>query len=317
MVTSGLGSDQTKRYKSNLVACMNFLYKPSEKYPKTHNFTDEELFTLTPEHIFKYMAHKAYGKIDPNFNTDFPTKSQSSTLKFAKKAISYYIPNRLLHWNEQTKQGNLSRSNLVNELIKTVKKKEVRRQGRVLSAQRPMESTEFIELIMQLRADTCPSHKYTLAAYFIFQYNLMVRLDDVKNFKLEDLTPSLEYKYVLKSKTCWSKNVLEERDAPDQILLGAMYKKFCVLVTLAVHLEHGLMNGTLGSNADGGAASSEVTLLFGVEKHHVLTQLQQILQALDFPNARPGLLGSHSIHKFTATYARRNRCSRDDVDTRG
>jgi hypothetical protein len=207
----------------------------------------------------------------------------------------------------------------VNELIKTVKKKEVRRQGRVLSAQRPMESTEFIKLIMRLQADTRPSHKYTLAAYFIFQYNLMARLDNVKNFKLEDLTPSLEYKYVLKSKMCRSKNVLEERDALDQILLGAMHKKLCVLVALAVHLEHGLMNGTLGSNGDGGAASSEeVTSLFGVEKHYVLTQLQQTLQAPgDFPNARPGLLGSHSICKFTATYARRNECSRDDVDTRG
>jgi hypothetical protein len=188
-----------------------------------------------------------------------------------------------------------------------VKKKEVRRQGRVLSsAQRPMESTEFIELITQLRADTHPSHKYTLAAYFIFQYHLMARLDDVKNFKLEDLTPSLEYKYVLKSKMCWRKNVLEERDAPDQILLGAMHKKFCALVALAGHLEHGLINGTLESNADnGGAASSEeVTLLFSVEKHYVSNQLQQILQAPNFSNAQPGLLGSHSIHKFTATYAR-------------
>ncbi len=108
MVTSGLGSDQTKRYKSNLIACMNFLCDPSKKYPKTHNFTDEELFTLTPEHIFKYMAHKAYGKIDPNFNIDLPTKSQSSTLKFSKKAISYFMPNRLLLWNKQIKQRNLS-----------------------------------------------------------------------------------------------------------------------------------------------------------------------------------------------------------------
>jgi hypothetical protein len=53
MVTSGLGSDQTKRYKSNLVAYMNFLRKPSKKYPKTHNFTDEELFTLKME---KYLS---------------------------------------------------------------------------------------------------------------------------------------------------------------------------------------------------------------------------------------------------------------------
>ena len=85
-----------------------------------------------------------------------------------------------------------------------------------------------------------------------------------------------------------------------------------------MHLEHGLMNGTLGSNADGGGATnSEVTSLFGVEKHYVSTQLQQILEAPDFPNAWPGLLGSHSIRKFTATYARRNGCSRDDVDMRG
>jgi hypothetical protein len=232
------------------------------------------------------MAHKAYGKIDLNFDLNHPTKSQSSTLQFTKKAISYYIPNRLLHWNEQTQQGNLSQSNLVNGLIKTVKKKEVRRQGRVSSVQRPMESTEFIELITQLRVDTHPSHKYTLAAYFIFQYNLMARLDDVKNFKLEDLTPSLEYKYLLKSKMCWSKNVLEERDLLDQILLGAMHNFFYVLVGLTVHLGHTLKNSTLGSNADdGGTASSEVTLLFGVEKHHVSNQLQQILQALDFPNA--------------------------------
>jgi hypothetical protein len=36
-----------------------------------------------------------------------------------------------------------------------------------------------------------------------------------------------------------------------------------------------------------------------------------------FPSAWPGLLGSHSIQKFTAMYARRNGCSRDDVDIRG
>ena len=29
---------------------------------------------------------------------------------------------------------------------------------------------------------------------------------------------------------CWSKNVQEERDAPDQILLGAMDLCYCVLV---------------------------------------------------------------------------------------
>jgi hypothetical protein len=46
------------------------------------------------------------------------------------------------------------------------------------------------------------------------------------------------------------------------------------------------MNGTLGSNADGAAVSSEETSLFGVEKHYVAKKLQEILQLPDFPNAQ-------------------------------
>ena len=35
----------------------------------------------------------------------------------------------------------------------------------------------------------------------------------------------------------WSKNVLEERDAPDQIILGAFNSFFCCLLGLAIYLE--------------------------------------------------------------------------------
>ena len=37
---------------------------------------------------------------------------------------------------------------------------------------------------------------------------------------------------------CWSKNINEERDAPKQILLGAMNPKYCVLLKLGCYLEH-------------------------------------------------------------------------------
>ena len=37
---------------------------------------------------------------------------------------------------------------------------------------------------------------------------------------------------------CWSKNVLEKRDAPDQILvLGAMDRRYCILLALGIFLE--------------------------------------------------------------------------------
>ena len=36
---------------------------------------------------------------------------------------------------------------------------------------------------------------------------------------------------------CWSKNVLEERDAPDQNIIGSMDRQYCILLALAIFLE--------------------------------------------------------------------------------
>ena len=54
--------------------------------------------------------------------------------------------------------------------------------------------------------------KYTLSAYFIFQFHMIGRLDDVMNFTVGDLTPNPEYPGTLKCRMCWSKNVREERE---------------------------------------------------------------------------------------------------------
>jgi hypothetical protein len=99
------------------------MYHPSE----------EELFTLTPEDIYAFLATKGYGVTNPS-PTAHPTNGRSASLEFSKKAISYFMPNRLIVWNQRTREGNLTRSNIVNELIKRVKKQEIRRQGRTSQA---------------------------------------------------------------------------------------------------------------------------------------------------------------------------------------
>jgi hypothetical protein len=144
-------------------------------------------------------------------------------LEFAKKAISYFMPNRLMVWNQRTREGNPTRSNVVNELIKRVKKQEVMRQGRRSQARQPLEEAKFRELIRRVYASS-PAHtqRYSAAAFYIFQFHLIGRLDNVAKFKLRDLTPCIDYPFCLQSKMCWSKNVLEERDAPNQIIIGAM-----------------------------------------------------------------------------------------------
>eukprot|EP00957_Ditylum_brightwellii_P162640 12384492-Ditylum_brightwellii.AAC.1 len=140
----------------------------------------------------------------------------------------------------------------------------------------------------------------------------MARVDDVGNFKMEDLTASVDYPFTLQSKMCWSKNVLEERDAPEQVIFGANNPNFCAILGLAIHLEHGLKDGSvLGDDDHAGP------LLFGISKHVATKQMGDVVNDELFPRTQAGLLGTHSLQKLPATYARRNGCGRDDVDVNG
>ena len=118
---------------------------------------------------------------------------------------------------------------------------------------------------------------------------------------------------------------MEERDAPEQVIFGANDPSFCAILSLAIHLEHGFKNGRLGGHGDNRAAMDNNQaedfdlnlLLFGISKAVATSNLIDIVTDEDFPTTHPGLLGTHSIRKLPATYARRNGCGRDDVDVRG
>ena len=117
-------AENLTRYKKCLVSLYNNAFDTD--YSKDHQFTDEELFALQPEHVYSYFCQMTYGTPTP-LETDRPSKCRSSTLEFAKKAISSFMPNRLLAWNAQSVTGNPTRSVQVNDLIKRVKKEEVRK----------------------------------------------------------------------------------------------------------------------------------------------------------------------------------------------
>jgi hypothetical protein len=139
---------------------------------------------------------------------------------------------------------------------------------------------------------------------------MIARVDNCTRFKLEDLTPScLEYKFCLQSNMCWSKNVLEERDAPEQIVIGSGDATFCVLLTLGTYLEDAFMSGSF---------NLDEPFLFGMKKAKAAGIFASITSADNFPLVdlrKP--VGTHSNRKFASTYARRHGCSRDDVDARG
>ena len=91
---------------------------------------------------------------DPEPN-DNPTEGRSSALTFAQKAISYFMPNKLMSWNVLANPpvGNPTKSVVVNNLIMIVNKREVRRQGKRSQARKPFTEDEY-EFAMR-KMDSC------------------------------------------------------------------------------------------------------------------------------------------------------------------
>ena len=62
-----------------------------------------------------------------------------------------------------------------------------------------MELSEFHKLITKCRS--LPENhvgRYTGAAYFLFLFHIVARLDDVANFKCEDIMVNMEFPFTLK-----------------------------------------------------------------------------------------------------------------------
>ena len=81
-----------------------------------------------------------------------------------------------------------------------------------------------------------------------------------------------------------------------------------VSLGLASHLEH--VRLTINQNSS--------PLPSGVPKRHIQAFLDEVVNQEEFPLfIANSPKGAHSITKFLTTYARRNGCSKDDVDARG
>jgi hypothetical protein len=114
------------KYHAVLVRFMTFTN--GETYGDDHQFVQDELAPLTPDDVTRWLCEQAYGTTEPAPDAN-PTNARSASLMFWKKAISFFMPNKLMPWDAITGHGNPTRSIEVNEFIKKVKTKEVRKQG--------------------------------------------------------------------------------------------------------------------------------------------------------------------------------------------
>ena len=292
---------------------MSFVHAGRE-YQPSHVWTRDELLAVTPDIIVRYIKLKVYGSEDAQADVTPPLYYRSSTIKFWKKAWSYFMLNQMTPWNKIAGMGNPTRSIAVNKIIKAMKKMESARLGRPSNARQAFRSMEYEQVIEILGAQTGEPGIW-LAAYLEFQLSMIARIDDTAKFRAPDLQPLEDFPFFgVTARLCWSKNCYKERDAPTQILFGAEDWRYCVLSLLASWLElHFLLNPEPNEYFFGAFGMTDPITI----KNSAGYYLRKIIKDEDFIRAVIGQLGSHSNRKFGVTYARKSGCSKDDTNFRG
>jgi hypothetical protein len=224
----------------------------------------------------------------------------------------------------------------VNSLIKRVRKKEARKQGVKSQARRPILGQEFValhELLNQHDGRRRNGNqggrvcwkRYGISAMVNFQFHLIARVDDTTQLVLEHIRVHDNFPNCLKTRLNWSKNVNDDRDAPWQIVLGSINPVYCVLSSLALWLELNLKSNPVAmSSPYEFCISDDIRMPEGGLKSKAMIQnaLKVMFKGEQFKcveeeEAASMLLGSHSVRKYAATYARRCGVTKDEKDIRG
>ena len=313
---SAIDPTQVRLYHDYLRAMMQ--HRNQRDYPKMYHFTPTELSAVTPDDIYKWMCLKVYGFEDPDID-DKPTLGRSTSLAYYKKAISFFMPNKRMTWNEITNQGNPTRSAKVNDLIKAVRKKEVRGQGKESSEDRPFELIEIQFIFVVLHSNTDFERRYLHSTLFKFQIHMIARLDDTCHLLKSSMMPCDQFDFAVITRLRWSKNVNTEDQAPEQIMLASMDHRYCIHLALAICLEIWIAEGE-------GRMGDFVFVGPGTDDEDRPKQLKdnayRALYAIHTDNSFPlenrsSKLGTHSIRKFAYTLCRRQGKHCNDIDHRG
>jgi hypothetical protein len=287
-------------------------------YPTTIEFSEEQLLAVTPSHVSRWMKNSAYGTPTPG-PTDHPTHCRSTLLEQSKKAISWFMPNKHMPWDVRSNSGNPTRSIPVNDVIKDVKKAEVRKQGRPSQAKRDLKRAEFRKTLRVLEAD---EGNYELQskvpAMLKFQFHIIARTDDITNLETNDLRSHVTFgTFALQTKVSWSKNVMEERECPDQILVGAADTDFCVILALSCYLESRLTAHQQGRFLFGDRDNDEEPDRINSRYCGALRKCWKNPEFVELLTQVKGSLGSHSVRKFPATWCSEHGCPDNEVEVRG
>ena len=156
-----------------------------------------------------------------------------------------------------------------------------------------------------LRTELDPEKRHMVCCVIAMQWHLITRIDDMMKLQLTNLMFNLENPFTVLAKLRWSKNITEERDAPEQIVFGSMEPLLCPILNLAIYIE---------------TRTNDSPFVFGnpINGHTIVRKaLQAAVGDVRFKRMKDGKLGTHSFRKGAATYASRAGAIKDHVDRRG
>jgi hypothetical protein len=208
---------------------------------------------VTSDDICHFFKQETYHNDDPTEDTR-PTFCRGSNLEAHKRAISHFMPRKLIPWDPVSLIGNPTKSKEVNELVNGIKKFECRCEGVPSQARRPIEFDEFknlLDVTRDLSVDTDDRHRCRMVSVLTLQWQLIGRIYDMMKLKIDRISTNPSHAGPGNTKIEWSKKITEERDAAKQILLASNDPKLCALLALGVYVETlGYFDASHITNAD-------------------------------------------------------------------
>ena len=200
--------------------------------PVRHTFPQAELITHSDNDVRNYLSFVAYGTDTPD--PDAVAISRADTLLAHKSAISVFMPRQGMEWDPVTQQGNPTFSTAVRDFISFIRRRETRGEGAPSHARRPIQHSELMSLFIaaHLAFGAQPASLYLLIGVVAMQWHIIGRIDDSMRLGFDTITHSVSFPFALIFKMCASKNIRNERQLAEQIMLGSMNPLLCVLLNL-------------------------------------------------------------------------------------
>jgi hypothetical protein len=265
--------------------CMSLKHdRIDDIYPKTIQFSKEELLELRPSDIKAYVNWKAFGDPYPRKN-DRPLNGRGKSVEKAKQAVSFFMPNKSVAWMERI-GGNPTRHHSVSEAIKKIVALETKGLGVDPNDKRAYSSAEFMKTLELFRTQHDFNHRIKYPFMTLWAYHLIHRLDDTCHFKVDAPHGDDEFPFTLRTKTRWSKNMKTMQQCPDQMILASADWRMCVIMWMAIYLEtwlkmHPAVKFMFTNNADDAKGPSNINTQNGNRVKKVCWEAQEFIDLFD------------------------------------